>query len=246
MQTTRGLPRNLNIAVRRSVLLPVRGSSIARPIRGTDAKAIRLPCWCCVGDVDRPVVGRGRILCDGFGHDDLHVRLHRCGGAVGGAGGCDLAVFEVQGGSGGDMLPGGGLVGGNGGLGGSVSATVAVTAGETLNFRVAGRGQNGIVSPNPFDGTLTALGGFNGGGTTSMTCSGCASSWAAGAAAPVTCAALVIRSLIDSSSPAAAAAGESGATPILGREATVPRPRPRHSPRSRSRGSRVQAEVPAA
>ena len=94
---------------------------------------------------------------------------------MGGAGGCDLeAVFAVQGGSGGDMLPVGFLVGGNGGLGGSVSATVAVTAGETLNFRVAGRGGNGGASPNPFDGTLTALGGFNGGGTTSVTCNGCA------------------------------------------------------------------------
>ena len=88
--------------------------------------------------------------------------------------GVTSATFDVYGAAGGDSPAIGFLPGGAGGGGGHVQATVALTPGVTLNLRVGGQGDDGFASPNPFDGTLTAAGGFNGGGTTSDTCSGCA------------------------------------------------------------------------
>jgi hypothetical protein len=60
-----------------------------------------------------------------------------------------------------------------------VQATVALTPGQTLNLRVGGAGQDGQVS-DTIDGTLTSAGGFNGGGTASITCSGCGFALGAG------------------------------------------------------------------
>ncbi len=54
---------------------------------------------------------------------------------------------------------GAGYQGGAGGLGGSVTATIAVTPGETLAVFVGGKGADGTNTP-----ATTALGGFNGGG----------------------------------------------------------------------------------
>ena len=87
--------------------------------------------------------------------------------------GVTSATFDVYGGAGGDVTPVGLLGGGSGGQGGHVQATVALTPGASLNLRVGGRGGDSVVSPNPFNGTLTVAGGFNGGGSTGVTCGGC-------------------------------------------------------------------------
>jgi hypothetical protein len=80
------------------------------------------------------------------------------------------ATFDVDGAAGGSLAAVGLLVGGAGGKGGHVQATVALTPGDTLNLRVGGQGEDGLLSPKPFSGTLTVAGGFNGGGTNSFTC----------------------------------------------------------------------------
>ena len=63
--------------------------------------------------------------------------------------------------------------GGSGGLGGGVGATVALTPGATLNMRVGGKGDDGFFTFDFFTGTMTAAGGFNGGGTNTTTCTDC-------------------------------------------------------------------------
>ena len=89
--------------------------------------------------------------------------------------GVTSAVFDLDGGAGGSFAPVGDLPGGVGGQGAHVHATVAVTPGQTLYLRVGGQGGDG----GPYESagleeiTGTAAGGFNGGGTTSLTCSGC-------------------------------------------------------------------------
>ena len=84
--------------------------------------------------------------------------------------GVTSAVFDVYGGAGGSYVA---VPGGSGGLGGHVQATLTLTPGATLYLRVGGQGADGLGEPGPFDGTLTAAGGFNGGGTNTITCSGC-------------------------------------------------------------------------
>jgi hypothetical protein len=87
--------------------------------------------------------------------------------------GVSSATFDLFGGQGGNFAAAALLPGGSGGQGGHVHATVALTPGATLNMRVGGKGTDGFRSPNPFTGTLTAAGGFNGGGSNTLTCSGC-------------------------------------------------------------------------
>ena len=87
--------------------------------------------------------------------------------------GVTSAVFDLYGAAGGNMAAFSVLPGGSGGKGGHVQATVALTAGASLNMRVGGKGTDGLASPNPFSGTLTAAGGFNGGGSNTFTCSAC-------------------------------------------------------------------------
>ena len=65
-----------------------------------------------------------------------------------------------------------------GGLGGSAAATIAVTAGETLQINVGGEGADGV----PFQAGV--LGGFNGGGDVSQ-CQGAANAGAGGGASDV-------------------------------------------------------------
>jgi len=88
--------------------------------------------------------------------------------------GVTSAVFGLFGAQGGNFAPLGFLPGGSGGKGGHVQATVTLTPGATLNMRVGGKGDDAIVVEN-VSGTFAVSGGFNGGGTNSITCSGCSS-----------------------------------------------------------------------
>lgn len=90
--------------------------------------------------------------------------------------GVTSAVFDVYGAAGGSFTDLSGVLnGGSGGKGGHVQATVALTPGATLHLRVGGHGiVGGEAEFFATPGTLTAAGGFNGGGTASVTCSGCA------------------------------------------------------------------------
>ena len=78
--------------------------------------------------------------------------------------GVTSGVFDLSGAQGGSFAAV--FPGGSGGKGGHVQATVALTAGETLHLRVGGVGQDGV----GFNGTGTVLGGFNGGGSNTVTC----------------------------------------------------------------------------
>jgi Glycine rich protein len=84
--------------------------------------------------------------------------------------GVTSATFDVYGAAGGSFAPSGAFVGGSGGKGARVQATLALTPGETLKLRVGGVGQDGSL----FSDFGTIAGGFNGGGTNTFTCSGCA------------------------------------------------------------------------
>jgi uncharacterized repeat protein (TIGR01451 family) len=89
--------------------------------------------------------------------------------------GVTSAVFDLDGAAGGSFAPIGFLPGGTGGGGGHVHSTVAVTPGQTLYLRVGGEGEDGgaFESSGADELTETSLGGFNGGGTTTITCSFC-------------------------------------------------------------------------
>jgi hypothetical protein len=87
--------------------------------------------------------------------------------------GVTSAVFDVYGGAGGSLASMLAVTGGPGGRGAHVQATVALTPGATLNMRIGGQGTDGFASPTNFTGTLAAAGGFNGGGTNSITCTIC-------------------------------------------------------------------------
>jgi hypothetical protein len=87
--------------------------------------------------------------------------------------GVTAAVFDVFGASGGSLAPVDVQPGGAGGKGGHTQGTVALTPGATLDMRVGGKGTDGFTA-GPINGTVTAAGGFNGGGTNSITCTGCA------------------------------------------------------------------------
>ena len=83
--------------------------------------------------------------------------------------GVTTATFDLYGAAGGSYAIG--SPGGVGGKGGHVQASVDLTPGDTLNLRVGGQGEDAFVAPSPFVGTLTAEGGFNGGGDNSIGCS---------------------------------------------------------------------------
>lgn len=65
------------------------------------------------------------------------------------------------------MRPGGADgVSGPGGLGGYATGTLTVSAGDTLNISVGGRGVDGIPGSSGSSASLNLPGGFNGGGAT--------------------------------------------------------------------------------
>ena len=85
--------------------------------------------------------------------------------------GVTSAVFDVYGAQGGTFAENAGFPGGSGGKGGYVQATVTLTPGATVNMRVGGvGGPGGNFGIGPSGGTVTIPGGFNGGGTNTVTC----------------------------------------------------------------------------
>ncbi len=125
--------------------------------------------------------------------------------------GVTTATFDLNGAAGGRVAGFAPMPGGAGGEGAHVQATLVVTAGATYYLRVGGRGQDGE-SLGSGSGPGTVAGGFNGGGTNTLTdtCIGCGFVGGAGEAR-ATCALAATVSPTDCSLRAREAAGALGA-----------------------------------